>query len=529
MFLNLLLRFDMFLHGLKTNIVINLAMLLGLAMILIDLVVIVSVERILINSEISKGYLLISAIENNYPLYSQTGSYRFRTRGQGEIIFHKENCDKIMEQSGFTCAVVLDKNFKQKYFYGKNCILQSEFEIFAKDAIRSGKKTTKFLGTTWGVFWKQRESVIISAPLFCRGNIVAGASIALQLEGIYLALRRIQTVISAYIILNTLILAFAGLYRISKLTVKPLHRLLERAEEYKDDTEIFFLGEKESNEFNQLSKALNRMLQRISDDKDALLLTVRSLKKANADLKQAQKDIIRAEKLASVGRLSAGIAHEIGNPIAIVIGYLELLKRKDVSDDEKNEFIARTENEINRINIIIRQLLDFSRPSDGELKSVSVHEVINDIANVLKFQPLMSDIDLTLSLTAEKDSVMADPNQLRQVFLNLIINAADAISSVQNKSDCKLIITSGMSDVNDDCEVSPGMLKIMCIDNGPGIPGENLSNIFDPFYTTKEPGKGTGLGLSVSFTIVESVGGKIKALSEEGKGTTMVIYLPIED
>ncbi|MCP4344473.1 MAG: hypothetical protein GY795_02980 [Desulfobacterales bacterium] len=273
-----------------------------------------------------------------------------------------------------------------------------------------------------------------------------------------------------------------------------------------------------------MSKSLNRMLQRISDDKEALQVTVQSLKKANADLRQAQKDIIRAEKLASVGRLSAGIAHEIGNPISIVIGYLELMKQNDISDDEKNEFVVRAENEINRINIIIRQLLDFSRPSKEERQSVSVHEIINDVVNVFKFQPVMTGIELTLNLNAENDTVTADPNQLRQVFLNLMLNAADAILSDQENTNGELIIRTR---VDSDQETSARVLKIECIDNGPGIPDENLSNIFDPFYTTKEPGKGTGLGLSVSFTIIESTGGKIKALSEKGKGTNMLIYLPL--
>ncbi len=188
----------MFIHGLKTNIALNLAILLGLAMILIDFVVIASARKILINSEISKGYLLISAIENNYLFHSQG-------RSRNEHILLKENYDKIMEQSGFSCALILDKNLKQKYFYGKNCVLQSGFEMLTKNTIRSGRKTAKYLGATWGVFWKQKESLIISAPLLWKGKIIAGASVALQLEGIYLILRRIQSVILAYIILNTIL------------------------------------------------------------------------------------------------------------------------------------------------------------------------------------------------------------------------------------------------------------------------------------------------------------------------------------
>ncbi len=276
-----------------------------------------------------------------------------------------------------------------------------------------------------------------------------------------------------------------------------------------------------------LSKALNIMLKRISADKEKLRSTVLSLEKANLDLKKAQREIIRAEKLASVGRLSAGIAHEIGNPIGIVIGYLELLKQEDISGEERDEYIHRTEEEIERINTIIRQLLEVSRPSNSGRTAVSVHELIHDTASVLRVQPLMSNIELSLKLSAEEDTVLADPNQLRQVFLNLAINAADAISGEGEDSGGKLEISTLLEkDGGSDTKNSAAQLKIMFIDDGPGIAEENLGNIFDPFFTTKDPGRGTGLGLSVSFMIVESLGGTMTVTSEAGRGTTMIISLP---
>ena len=128
---------------------------------------------------------------------------------------------------------------------------------------------------------------------------------------------------SIYIIVNLVILVFIGIYRISKLYLQPLSRLAKRAEEYKENDDLIFSVRRQDNELNRLSKALNSMLKRISEDKQKLRSTVQSLEKANLELKKVQKEIIRAEKLASVGRLSAGIAHEIGNPIGIIIGYLE--------------------------------------------------------------------------------------------------------------------------------------------------------------------------------------------------------------
>jgi signal transduction histidine kinase len=329
-------------------------------------------------------------------------------------------------------------------------------------------------------------------------------------------------------LINFAILTVVGIYRVSKLYLQPLARLAKRAADYKEDDDLIFSVRKEDNELNSLSTALNNMLKRISADKEKLKSTVLSLERANLELKQAQRGIIQAEKLASVGRLSAGIAHEIGNPIGIVIGYLELLRRPDITEDERGEYIQRTEDEIERINNIIRKLLEISRPSNSDRTAVSVHYIVQDTADVLHVQPLMSNIELSLDLAAEDDTVLADPNQLRQVFLNLIINAADAISGDEKVSGGKLKISTTIEkNGNHDSQATSDQLQIMFVDNGSGIAEENLSNIFDPFFTTKDPGRGTGLGLSVSFMIVESLGGKMTGGSELGEGATMVISLPL--
>ena len=511
----------MFPRGLKTNIAIHLSVLLVLAMILIDFVMIITAQRDLLKSEISRGYTFISGIEAKRMIFSEQENIKAHSDFQDDF-------GRMLKDAGISCAMVMDANNNRVFYDGESCTLQDELETLTRQTIQSGEKSTRYFGSTWGVYWKQNKNLLVSAPLLREKSAIAGAGIVLPLEGIYEILRRTQYILLAYIFINAVVFTLVGLYWLSRLTVKPLQRLVNRAEEYREDDEAFFLYEKGDNEFNKLSKALNRMLKHIAADKEKLQTTVKSLEKANLDLKQAQKDIIRAEKLASVGRLSSGIAHEIGNPIGIVVGYLELLKQNDISDDDRKEFILRTENEINRINTIIRQLLDVSRLSSEGIKPVSVHSVIEDTIDAFKFQPLISDIDLQLDLKAERDIVTADPNQLRQVFLNLLINATDAILSVGKQVNGRISINSKVVPITqDESKDHRNMLKINYIDNGPGIAQENLGNIFDPFYTTKEPGKGTGLGLSVCFMIIEGIGGKIEATSEEGKGTTITISLPM--
>ena len=511
----------MFIRRLRTKIAVNIAVLLLMAMILIDLVSVVTVRRELIRSEVSKASLILSILRDE--LHAASGGIAGPVDSESGSLL-----SKMIVDSQITNALLLEANGETLYLGEQSEISRKELVAHTKRAISAGKEINRFFGTTWGIFWKQKAKLIVSAPLRNNNSIAAGLSIVLPLEGVYNVLRHSQQIIFIYIAINLVILTYIGIYRISKLYLLPLGRLAKRAEDYKEDDELLFSVRKEDNELNRLSKALNIMLKRISADKEKLRSTVLSLEKANLELKKAQKEIIQAEKLASVGRLSAGIAHEIGNPIGIVTGYLELLKQEDINANEREEYINRTETEIERISTIIRQLLEVSRPSGSDRRAVSVHELIYDTASVIQVQPLMSNIQLLLELNAEDDTVLADSNQLRQVFLNLIINAADAISVEAKNTGGKLkIITALETDNNSDTINPSAILKISFVDNGPGIDEEHLDNVFDPFFTTKDPGRGTGLGLSVSFMIVESMGGTMTVTSEAGRGTTMKISLPL--
>ena len=511
----------MFLRGLKSKIALNIAILLLVAMLLIVLVTMVTVKRELIRSEIHSANILMTSIAEN--LLDGVA-----TAGNVSGLIPDSLITKMIDDSQISKALVLGSKGERCYLGAKSKTNRDELVGFTQKAIATGEKTIHFFDTSWIIFWKQNPRMILSAPLLNKGATLGGVSIVFPLDRVHYTLRRSQRFLFIYIFINLIILTFVGIQRISKPYLQPLARLAKRAADYKEDDDLIFSVRKEDNELHKLSGALNSMLRRISADREKLRSTVNSLERANLELKKAQEEIIRAEKLASVGRLSAGIAHEIGNPIGIVMGYLELLKQKDIPAAEKKEYIHRTEAEIERINTIIRQLLEISRPSNAGLRAVSVHELIDDTAQVLNVQPLMSNIELECRLEAQNDKVLADSNQLRQVFLNLIINAADAISSEGKAANGKLMIQSLLVDGRQkEPEDSQKYLKIIFIDNGPGIPAENIGNIFDPFFTTKDPGKGTGLGLSVSFMIVDGFGGKMTVNSKVGEGTTLTLLLPL--
>ena len=512
----------MFARGLKTNIAVTIAVLLLLAMLLTDLVVAMRAQQDLIDSESEKGFLMLSNL--NSIIGASDGPFK-----DDLSRLRRGSFFKLPDREGFTCALVKSVDGHEALNTLEACGDASDIEALVRQSMESGRRQLKMSGETWGVFWKQPRTLLVAAPLMKKSLTVGGAGLALPLEGVYRSLRKSQHILLLYILLNLVILTTLGLYRLSKVYLQPIRRLVSRAEEYRnDEDEILFSVRRGDNELNKLSSALNRMMKRIAVDKEKLRETVASLEKANLDLQQAQSEIIRAEKLAAVGRLSSGIAHEIGNPIGIVMGYLELLKQTKVSESERTDYLVRTETEIQRINIIIRQLLDLSRPAPKVSKTVSVHGLLEDMAHILRVQPLMSKILLNLQLAAGSDMIQADPDQLRQVFLNLTINAADAIAAGENNHDGRLVIqTETLSASDRDALRRHETLKIMFEDNGPGILAEHIGNIFDPFFTTKAPGKGTGLGLSVSFMIIESMGGTIKATSPAGGGTILSVFLPL--
>lgn len=340
--------------------------------------------------------------------------------------------------------------------------------------------------------------------------------------------RDIQQLAFVFVVINSFFFALFANQHLNRIYFKPLQRLTKRAETYQDADPFFISFRKEDSEFSVLSTALNEMLDRIAEDKRLLKETIDSLKTANSELKKAQNDVIRAEKLATVGRLASGIAHEIGNPIGIVLGYLDLMKQIDLAEHERDDFIERSEKEINRISHIIRQLLDMSRTSGGECKHVSIHALLDDLISVFTYQPTAEAILFESSWAAGNDCVFGDPDRLRQVFLNILLNAIDAVEFTPaglKRIDISTACISDRWDLSTDTDKT--FIEVTIRDSGAGLPDSQLPQIFDPFFTTKAPGKGTGLGLSVAFMIVEKFGGHIQAANRQNQqGAVFQVALP---
>ena len=244
--------------------------------------------------------------------------------------------------------------------------------------------------------------------------------------------------------------------------------------------------------------------------------------------KETEVELIRAEKLTSLGQLAASVAHEVNNPLAGILVYTTLLLKKyqmgKLQTEETESQLLKMKKELERTSGIIRNLLDFSRQSDADMRPVEVNKVVEAALLLVKHQISLEHIKLTLNFGNNLPAVLAGFDQIQQVLINLLLNAIQAMP----EGGQLLIDTSAAPNVRIG-ETLKDTVRIAITDTGVGIPKENMGKLFTPFFTTKEKGKGVGLGLPVVHGIIERHKGKIEVVSEVGKGTTFAIYLEAMD
>ena len=234
--------------------------------------------------------------------------------------------------------------------------------------------------------------------------------------------------------------------------------------------------------------------------------------------------MIQSSKMAALGKMAAGIAHEINNPLAVIgekAGWIkDLLSEEDINQNpnyqEFEDAVRKIEYHVDRAKKVTHRLLGFARRMEPLQEQVDINKTLNETVDFLENESRYRSIDIQIDPQPDLPRITSDSSQLQQVFLNIINNAIDAIGK-----NGEIRIKTSYSSKNHEA-------KVEITDNGPGIPKEGIDKIFDPFYTTKEVGKGTGLGLSIVYSIIEKLGGRIMVASEIGLGTTFTIYLPIK-
>ncbi len=237
--------------------------------------------------------------------------------------------------------------------------------------------------------------------------------------------------------------------------------------------------------------------------------------KAEEKERELRQELNLASRLASMGELVAGITHEINNPLTSIMAFAQMLARMDISEDIK-EAVETINDGAERIAGIVEKLLNFSRRNRPDKELVSINSIITSVIEMRSYEMRINNIKTTTELAADLPGTMANTGQLQQVFLNVIVNAEQAMLGAHK--DGELSVKTERIDNN---------IRVSITDDGPGIAEDNIYKLFDPFFTTKDAAVGTGLGLSISSGIINEHGGKIYAESVLGKGATFIIELPI--
>lgn len=248
-------------------------------------------------------------------------------------------------------------------------------------------------------------------------------------------------------------------------------------------------------------------------DSDGKVVGMLKLIQDVTDIKKLEEGILRSERLAAIGRLVAGVAHEIGNPLTSISSFVQILKEK-AQDEFTRDSLETVHYHIKRISDIMGQMLQLSKLPEMDIKDRDVNSIINSTLEIIKYDKRIKEIEIRKELTDKLPPVYVDEGYLSQVFINLILNAVDAIE------DSTGIITIRSTKENRSVIVE-------FADTGIGIPEEHIESIFDPFFTTKE--KGTGLGLSISYEILKRFGGEIKVKSQVGRGSVFSVILPVKE
>jgi two-component system, NtrC family, sensor kinase len=543
--------------GLRTEIIFNISLLMLAAILLIGFSI----------SKITEKNILEEKIRNVEGMMRDFQSIiDFISRDKKDLslahpFLKKEIQDFVhiyRKKQGFYDLVITDHELKVIASKRPELMDKSYSNDLMKNSIRSGQINTE-VDKSGGFLSTQYRKLIVSSPLWIQGKIVGAIKMEIPIGDVMMHLLESQRVILLSIILDAIVLIVFGSFLLSRVLVKPLKDLILLTQKIGAGNLSEKIEVTSRNEIGQLIGSFNLMIERLKEKQESLDSHLESLEFANKKLKQTQEELIRTEKLASIGRFAAGVAHEVGNPLGAILGYTSILQRDGINQGESKDYLKRIEKEIERINRIVRELLDFVRPSQFEICDVEVNKVIENTLSLISHQKNFGGIKTQLDLQPNLPTIKGDESKISQVLINIVLNAIDAmpnggILSIRTE---EYVVEDSLIDPlqqfysprrrEDPTEsnyshlrkpdpfvaiftkFSKGdrLVKIRISDTGIGIKEEDVKSIFDPFFTTKAPDRGTGLGLSVSLRIVESMEGEIRVESEEGKGSAFEVYFPV--
>lgn len=400
----------------------------------------------------------------------------------------------------------------------------------------------------------RRELLLSFGVLFAGAVILAGVGLAFLMPVLESAGEGVLFVIVLVVADLAVLFVFGGAL-LRRALFSPMEQLADAARRIGEGDYHHRAPPMERAELEQIRGSVNAMADRLIADQALLAENVRSLDRTNAELVAARDQVVHAARLASVGTLAAGIAHEVGNPLGAIMAFADVAKARTAKQGGDTELLDSIRSEAGRIDRIVRGLLDYARPRDAEAGPAAPGEVLARVRELMENQGKLEGVEHTWSVEGDIPDVVMEPHRLEQVLVNLLLNALDALQGTpEPRVSVRLSVEEGEvarlpwrraddpPGVNymhrrrvsrdeggggvDPLFTAERVVVIEVEDNGPGIPEQALETVFDPFFTTKEPGKGTGLGLSICARLVEGMGGRIQAGNAPGGGACFTIRLP---
>lgn len=420
--------------------------------------------------------------------------------------------ERLKAHTGADVSLIYNEQVIMNSF-NSPALQQASLETIKRLPLKSIQKKNKSFLTEWGR--GQESQKVVLFPLTINYKNVALFAVSQPLKKVFQIQQKIYSYaggIAAIImaVIGLLYIFFSQRYPPTRLFSMAAHQLGTSPDGEAGSLQHSF--DMMADNVHRMTEDLQRSNKEIAEWNKAL---EQKVQEQSNRLYEVQQQLHQAEKLSALGQLVSGVAHEINNPLSAIIGFAQMMEMDSRDEDIKKD-MDKIIHEAKRAGKIVKNLLTYARKGGSTKESTQINEIIRETIELRAYQCRVNNIEVSQNLDPDLSTTMADPNQIEQVLLNIFTNAEQAIKKTKRKG--KINVTTHQSDCQIFIEIS---------DNGPGIPLENQSKIFDPFYTTKAVGQGTGLGLSVSYGIIQEHGGSIKIDSKLSEGSRFIITLPI--
>ena len=397
-----------------------------------------------------------------------------------------------------------------------------------------------------------RRLLVRLTVLFGVAQVIAAGSVLFALPSLR-GQPLTAALVTGLLVVDLALLAFFSAWILGGSLGGPVERLAGDIHRIADGDYLHRVGEVHRVELREIRDSVNRLADRLIADQRLLAQNVESLQQANRELVIVRDQMVHSARLASVGTLAAGIAHEVGNPLGAITAFVDVARNRALRNGGDTEILDSIRAEAGRIDRIVRGLLDYARPAGKDAEPTPARDVLAGVRVLLENQGQLDDVEVSWQVADELPDLVLEPHRLQQVLVNLILNALDAVEHTQGaRIEVRLFGEEGevfrlpkrreddppginyahrrrmsLEEGGVDLLASASRVTVLEVaDNGSGIAPEHLDKLFDPFFTTKEPGKGTGLGLSICARLIEGMGGHIEVGNRPEGGARFVIRLP---